>query len=120
MSWLDAATIRSDDLMLSSQDKMRLLVLFILLGALSSGAKQHSARKDKNISDRKVKMLRSLDSRLRKDLREMKKEIKQLGTDHISMMHSMDYFREIIKQGWGKNPKEFDRGRRSGKGVSGK
>ena len=113
-------TIRSDDMMLPLQDKMRLLLLFILLGALSSGAKQHSARKDKNISAMKVKMLRSLDSRVRKDLREMKNEIKQLGTDHISMIHSMDYFKEIIRQGWGKNPTEFDRGRRRGKGVSGK
>ena len=102
-------------MILSSEDKMQLVLLFILLGALSSGAKKHSTRKGKN----KMGTPQSLGSRLRKDLREMKQEIKQLGTDHMSMMQSMDYFSDILRGGWGKNPTEYDRGRRRGKGVSG-
>ena len=110
-----AITIRSDDMNLSSEDKMRLLLLFILLGALSSRAKRHFARK----GNKKMRTHQNLDSRLRKDLREMKEEIQQLGTDHTSMMQSMDYFRDVLRQGWERNQTEYDRRRRSGKGVSG-
>ena len=84
--------------------KMRLLLLVILIGALSSGAKKHSAVK----SNKRLSGSRNLS--LRKDLAEMKEEIKQLGTDHASMMHSMDNFWDILRQGWKENPTKYDSG----------